>query len=83
MSRLRRSNADRRAVVALSLLSWTDESHARAGPEARPIRGELRSLWRYGAALGVAEPRITLGEGWTPLVAGEWEGRPVGSSSNS
>jgi threonine synthase len=41
------------------------------------IRSELRSLWRYGAALGVAEPRITLGEGWTPLVAGEWEGRKI------
>jgi threonine synthase len=41
------------------------------------IRPELRSLWRYGAALRVGAPRVTLGEGWTPLVAGEWDGTPV------
>ncbi|MGE4220616.1 MAG: threonine synthase [Alphaproteobacteria bacterium] len=30
------------------------------------------SLWRYGAALRVAPPRVSLGEGWTPLVPGRW-----------
>jgi len=33
--------------------------------------------WRYAAMLPVVAPgrqRITLGEGWTPLIDGEWEG---------
>jgi threonine synthase len=36
------------------------------------------SLWRYraGLALGSA-PRVSLGEGWTPLVTRHWEGIPV------
>ena len=37
------------------------------------------TLWRYRAALplsnGVAQ--VTLGEGWTPLVAAEWDGQPL------
>ena len=37
------------------------------------------TLWRYWAALpqpdGAAP--VTLGEGWTPLIAAEWEGQPV------
>ncbi|HTT80351.1 MAG TPA: threonine synthase, partial [Stellaceae bacterium] len=36
------------------------------------------SLWRYRAALAVAgAPRVSLGEGWTPLVARQWNGAPV------
>src|SRR4051812_18948927 len=36
------------------------------------------SLWRYRAALRLREPpRISLGEGWTPLVARRWAGAPV------
>lgn len=35
------------------------------------------SLWRYGAALRVAPPRLTLGEGWTPLVPGRWGEMPL------
>jgi threonine synthase len=41
------------------------------------IRAEHGSLWRYGAAIRVPGPRVTLGEGWTPLLAGEVEGCPV------
>jgi threonine synthase len=41
------------------------------------IRGELASLWRYGAAIRVAGPRISLGEGWTPLVPGTVDRCPV------
>lgn len=36
--------------------------------------------WRYAAMLPVVAPgqrRITLGEGWTPLIDDEWEGLPV------
>jgi threonine synthase len=39
------------------------------------IAGGEPSLWRYAAALALSHPpRITLGEGWTPLVAREWDG---------
>ena len=34
------------------------------------------SLWRYAAALRTRK-RISLGEGWTPLVSGTWQGMPV------
>ncbi|MFC3125035.1 pyridoxal-phosphate dependent enzyme [Pseudoroseomonas globiformis] len=61
------------------------------GPEGQPLmltdlpglsRGQIdsgtRSLWRYAAALPFqpASP-ITLGEGCTPLLPGEWDGLPV------
>src|SRR5215469_2688748 len=36
------------------------------------------SLWRYGAALALAgPPRVSLGEGWTPLVRRNWRGAEV------
>jgi threonine synthase len=36
----------------------------------RDIKTEERSLWRYGAALRVDDTqRVSLGEGWTPLVS--------------
>lgn len=37
-------------------------------------------IWRYAAMLPVVaegRDRITLGEGWTPLIRDEWQGRPV------
>ena len=50
------------------------------GPGIR--RGDIdtarRSVWRYGRALLVgAEHAVSLGEGWTPLLAGLWHGAPV------
>jgi threonine synthase len=42
------------------------------------IDTSLNSLWRYRKALLVdAADAVTMGEGWTPLVAGEWDGMPV------
>src|SRR6516164_7152738 len=36
------------------------------------------SLWRYAAALGLAgPPRVSFGEGWTPLVRRKWRGAEV------
>jgi threonine synthase len=36
------------------------------------------SLWRYAAALALERPpRVTMGEGWTPLVRRDWQGVPV------
>ena len=37
-------------------------------------------IWRYGAMLPVvaaSRARVTLGEGWTPLIRDEWAGQPV------
>ena len=50
------------------------------GPGLRPdqIDTATRSLWRYRRALRPASaPMVTLGEGWTPLVGGKWDGNPV------
>lgn len=39
------------------------------------IKPERHSVWRYASAIGVyAAHAITLGEGWTPLIRGEWRG---------
>jgi threonine synthase len=41
------------------------------------VAGEA-SLWRYAAALALAgPPRVSLGEGWTPLVCRDWLGASV------
>jgi threonine synthase len=50
------------------------------GPGLR--RGDIdttrRSVWRYARALLVdAEHAVSLGEGWTPLLDGEWRSAPV------
>lgn len=37
-------------------------------------------IWRYVAMLPVVQPgqaRVTLGEGWTPLIRDEWAGHPI------
>ena len=48
------------------------------GLKRRDIDGTRRSVWRYAAALAVgAEHAVSLGEGWTPLLDGEWHGAPV------
>ena len=46
------------------------------------VRAEIAagdaSLWRYRAALALARPpRVSLGEGWTPLAERSWDGAPV------
>jgi threonine synthase len=51
-------------------------------PGAGLGRGEIiageASLWRYATALALARPpRVSLGEGWTPLVRRDWQGIPV------
>jgi threonine synthase len=45
-------------------------------------RGEIitgdASLWRYRAALALdGPPRVSLGEGWTPLVTRDWDGANI------
>src|SRR5215469_18738836 len=42
------------------------------------IDQQRRSLWRYQKSLVHTGPvAISLGEGWTPLVEGDWNGRRV------
>jgi threonine synthase len=42
------------------------------------IVAEEASLWRYAASLALrGPPRISLGEGWTPLVTRDWRGVEV------
>lgn len=47
--------------------------------DAGRVREDAHSLWRYRAALplpaGASE--VTLGEGWTPLVALDWDGLEI------
>src|SRR5438445_12041415 len=42
------------------------------------IDGAEASLWRYRAGLALSgPPKVSLGEGWTPLVIRDWDGAPV------
>src|SRR4029453_12696257 len=44
----------------------------------RGIDGARFTVWRYAKALRVdVKDAVSLGEGWTPLVPGEWDGAPV------
>jgi len=44
----------------------------------KDIDASVNSLWRYRKALLVdAADAVTMGEGWTPLILGEWDGVPV------
>ena len=72
------------ASYPLSEPRWRGESgaHVNLGDAPGLARSEIdatvNSLWRYRKALLVdAADSVTLGEGWTPLVRGEWEGHPV------
>lgn len=48
---------------------------AMPAPTPETIRRAERSLWRYAAALPVdADQRVSLGEGWTPMVPLDWSG---------
>jgi threonine synthase len=48
------------------------------GLTRREIDTSRFSVWRYAEALLVgAEHAVSLGEGWTPLVRGEWDGATV------
>ncbi len=57
-------------------------SHIDLSPGTGLSRGQIAtgnaSLWRYAAAVALRRPpRVTLGEGWTPLVRRDWQGVPV------
>jgi threonine synthase len=57
-------------------------SHLNLAPGRGLARDEIAvgvaSLWRYAAALALRNPpRVSLGEGWTPLVPRDWQGAGV------
>ncbi|HYC45056.1 MAG TPA: threonine synthase [Burkholderiales bacterium] len=44
-----------------------------AGLRRRDIDHERRDVWRYAAAIEIDRSHaVSLGEGWTPIVAGDW-----------
>src|SRR5271156_392768 len=57
-------------------------SHLNLAPGQGMARGDIKtgeaSLWRYRPALDVeGPPRLSLGEGWTPLVERDWDGASI------
>jgi len=56
--------------------------HLNLAPGSGLAHGDIAdgdaSLWRYREALALGyPPRVSLGEGWTPLVERRWDGVPV------
>ena len=73
-----------RRVYAADRPLWRCDcgGHLNLAPGQGLSRGDIAageaSLWRYAAALALrGPPRISLGEGWSPLVAREWHGADV------
>jgi threonine synthase len=61
-------------------------SHLNLAPGRGLVRGEINagdaSLWRYRAAMALSEaPKVSMGEGWTPLVTRSWVG-PIHEDSS-
>jgi threonine synthase len=63
---------------------WCGENghYLNLGPAPGLGRGEIEtsrhSVWRYAKALLVPfDHAVSLGEGWTPLVPGDWNGAPI------
>jgi len=72
------------ATYALDTARWCADNgnYLNLGPAPGLRRGEIDatcySVWRYAKALLVdVADAVTMGEGWTPLVGGEWDGAPV------
>ncbi len=68
--------------TSVALWRAPDGSHLDLTPgsglQRSDIRADDRSIWRYAQAIRVdADRRVSLGEGWTPLLPGEWRGSPV------
>ncbi len=73
-----------RRVYSADRLLWRCDcgSHLNLAPGRGLTRHEIAvgeaSLWRYAAAFALrGPPRVSLGEGWTPLVLRNWQGADV------
>ncbi len=72
------------ATYALDTARWCADNgnYLNLGPAPGLRRGEIDasrySVWRYAKALLVdVADAVTMGEGWTPLLRGNWNGAPV------
>ena len=72
------------ATYPISTARWCSDSggYLNLTPGAGLKRGDINtsrySVWRYAKAIGVDDKHaVTLGEGWTPLTCGEWNGAPM------
>src|SRR5262245_43119732 len=73
-----------RQVLTADRPLWRCEcgSHLNLSRGRGLTRGEIgfgeASLWRYASAVALSgPPRVTLGEGWTPLVLRHWQGAEI------
>jgi threonine synthase len=71
-----------RYPVERALWRSPEGGYLNLSPGAGLARGEIdsacNSLWRYAAAIRVpGTEAVSMGEGWTPLTALQWDGLPV------
>lgn len=76
------SATDERYPLEVPRWCGTGGDHVNLGPAPGLKRGDIdtrvTSVWRYAKALLVdARAAVSLGEGGTPLVRGNWDGLPV------
>ena len=71
-------------TYATDTARWCSDSggYLNLTPGAGLKRGDIdttrRSVWRYAKAIGVDDQHaVTMGEGWTPLTCGDWNGTPM------
>ncbi len=69
------------ATYATDAARWCSDTggYLNLTPGAGLKRGDINtsrhSVWRYARAIGVDEKHaVTMGEGWTPLTCGDWQG---------
>ena len=72
------------AAYSTDTARWCSDSggYLNLSPGAGLKRGDIHtsrhSVWRYAAAIDVDDRQaVTMGEGWTPLIGGEWRGAQV------
>ena len=72
------------ATYATDAARWCSDTggYLNLTPGAGLKRGDINtsrhSVWRYARAIGVDEKHaVTMGEGWTPLTCGDWQGAQI------
>ena len=72
------------AIYPIGTARWCSDTggYLNLTPGAGLTRGDINttrySVWRYAKAIAVDEQHaVTMGEGWTPITCGEWNGAPM------
>ncbi len=72
------------ATFPIDAARWCSDTggYLNLAPSPGLKRGDINtsrySVWRYAKAIAVDEQHaVTMGEGWTPLTCGEWNGAPM------